>query len=114
MLVDFNLENGYPLQNEEEALILQQIEILFDTTPGEILGDINYGTKYSDFLYNLQTSNEDIRRTIMSDLYTLETFEYNYDVKVDILKGSENDIILVQIFFQKEDSYFEVPFKIVK
>lgn len=111
-MIDFNLQNGLPYENDEVRLILQQIDILFDTNPGEVLGHVGYGTSYSEFLFNLQSSNNDIKQTIMSDLSTLELFGYMYDVDVNILMGSENDIILAKIIFQKDDNYFELPFKI--
>lgn len=113
-MIDFNLHSGKPVENNEVQLILQQIELLFDTNRGEVLGDIGYGTSYSDFLFNLQASNSDIKRTIMNDLSTLELFGYEYDVNVNLLMGTENDIILVQIAFQKDDNYFEFPFKITR
>jgi hypothetical protein len=113
-MIDFNLQSGAPVKNDKVDLILQQIEMLFDTTPGEVLGDIYYGTKYSEFLYNLQMSNDDIMRTILSDLSTIETFDYTYDVMVDIFQGTMNDIILVRIVFKNDDDTFVFPFKITK
>ena len=100
-MIDFNLDyDESPIKYDEVDLIIQQVDMLFDTSRGEVLGDISYGTNYSDFLYNLQISNE--------------LFGYTYDVKVDILMGSENDIILVKISFQNENDYFDKSYKIVK
>lgn len=114
-MIDFNLDyDESPIKYDEVDLIIQQVDILFDTSRGEVLGDISYGTNYSDFLYNLQISNEDIKYTIERDLSSLELFGYTYDVKVDILMGSENDIILVKISFQNENDYFDKSYKIVK
>lgn len=41
-MIDFNIEHGYPILNNDADLILQQIEILFDTTPGEVLGSVDF------------------------------------------------------------------------
>lgn len=113
-MVDFNLYKGDVSINDEVELIKQQIDILFDTTPGEVLGDISFGTRYSDFLYNLQLSNEDIKNTISRDLNSLELFGFSYDIDINIFMGSENDIILVKISFYKDDYYFDQNFKITK
>ena len=43
-MIDFNLEQGDPTINEEEALILQQLDILLDTYPREVLGSDKFGT----------------------------------------------------------------------
>lgn len=113
-MIDFNLDFGDPIKYDEVDLIKQQVDILFDTYPGELLGNISYGTKYSDFLYNLQVSNNDIKYTISRDLNELELFGYNFDIDVNILAGTENDIILVKISFQKEEDYFIQTYKILK
>lgn len=113
-MIDFNLDFNEPIKYDDVDLILQQVDILFDTSRGEVLGNISYGTNYSDFLYNLQSSNDDIKYTISRDLSTLELFGYTYDVNVDILQGSENDIIIVKISFQRDSDYFDKIYKIVK
>jgi hypothetical protein len=113
-MIDFNLDGDYPIKYDEADLILQQVDILFDTTPGEVLGDISYGTNYSTFLYNLQLSNNDIKYTIEQDLNKLELFNYTYTVDVNILMGSENDIILVNITFTNPENQFNKTYKIVK
>lgn len=112
-MIDFNLDYDYAIKYDEVELILQQVDILFDTSRGEVLGDVSYGTNYSEFLYNLQISNDDIKYTIERDLSSLYLFGYNYDVNVSILAGSENDIILVKIDFYKDDEYFNKTYKIV-
>ena len=37
-MIDFNLDAGSPTKTGDVALILQQIDMLFDTTPKEVLG----------------------------------------------------------------------------
>ena len=112
-MIDFNLDNDIAIKYDDVDLILQQVDMLFDTSRGEVLGDVSYGTNYSDFLYNLQISNEDIKYTVERDLSTLELFGYDYSVDVNILAGSENDIILVKIAFQRDDDYFDKTYKIL-
>ena len=112
-MIDFNLDYGEAIKYDDVELIIQQVDLLFDTSRGEVLGNVAYGTNYSDFLYNLQTSNDDIKYTIERDLDTLELFGYNYNVDVNILAGSENDIILVKIAFYNENAYFDKTYKIV-
>lgn len=113
-MIDFNIEHGYPALNNDADLILQQIEVLFDTTPGEVLGSADFGTRYSDFLYNLQMSNEDIKNVISRDLQSIELFGFTYKIDVNILYGSENDIILVKIEFDRDDYKFDKIIKITQ
>ena len=113
-MIDFNLDYKYPVKFDEVDLILQQLDILFDTVHGEVLGEIGYGTNYSEFLYNLQMSNDDIRDRVMEDIKTIQTFGYSYDVNVTILMGTENDIVLIQITFSKGNRSFTKDLKILK
>ena len=113
-MIDFNLEQGDPTINEEEALILQQLEILLDTYPREVLGNDKFGTNYSEFLYDLGLSNQYIEQTILSDINSLQLFGYSVNVNVEILEGTLNDIILVRIVFYKGSRSFEKLFKITQ
>lgn len=113
-MIDFNLEQGDLTINEDEALILQQLELLLDTYPKEVLGSDKFGTNYSEFLYDISLSNYYIEQTILSDIQTLELFDYNVDVKVEILEGTLNDIILARIVFYNNSRSFEKLFKITQ
>ena len=48
-MVDFNIDAGSPLKNGDIELLLQQIDILFDTYPKEVLGSEDFGTQYDDY-----------------------------------------------------------------
>ena len=50
---DFHLNKGVPILDRNIDLLLQQIDMLFDTNPREVLGDLTYGTRYDKYLYNL-------------------------------------------------------------
>ena len=51
---DFNLNNGRGALNDDIDLILQQIDILFDTNPREVFGNESFGTTYDKYLYQLK------------------------------------------------------------
>ena len=50
-MIDFDLKNNQPIQNNDLYLVLQQIDLLFGTKPKEVLGDENFGTNYDKYLY---------------------------------------------------------------
>ena len=52
-MIDFNLDAGLPIKNRDIDLLLQQIDLLFDTNQKEILGHEEFGTKYDEYLYKL-------------------------------------------------------------
>ena len=69
-MIDFSL-TGEPILNNDIALVLQQIDILFDTIPTEVLGYEDFGTKYHKFLFDLNISNEAIKYTVLTDYKAL-------------------------------------------
>lgn len=113
-MIDFNIDLGSPIKDRDIDLILQQIDILFDTIPGEVLGDTNFGSVYDRYLYNLQVSNIGISNQIMSDLGSLELFGFTPDVQVYFLEGSENDIIMIKIILTRDREIYEKIYKVTK
>lgn len=113
-MIDFNIEVGGPVKDYDVDLIFQQIDILFDTIPGEVLGDVDFGSVYDRYLYNLKVSNNGIRAQVIDDLNTLELFEYTPDVDVYFLEGTENDIIMIKITLTKQGDAYEKIYKITK
>jgi hypothetical protein len=111
-MIDFNLNSGGPVQNDEISLILQQIDLLFDTTPKEVLGDNLFGTNYERFLHQLNISNAAIQQQVLSDLNKLELFDFIPTVEIHILQGTENDIILVEINLNRDDESYQRIYKI--
>ena len=111
-MIDFNLDFGDATKNNEIELILQQIDILFDTNRREVLGDEEFGTEYDRYLYNLNVSNEGLAERVRSDLKSLELFGYTPEVEVLFLQGSQQDIALINIILSKNNNKFEKTYRI--
>lgn len=105
-MVDFNLKEGPATINSDVECLLQQVDILFDSTPGDLLGDVQYGTEYNKYLYNLKLSPDQLKDAIEQDLYSLDLLGFVPSVQVYLLQGSERDIALIQIDLYKQgESY---------
>ena len=102
-MVDFSLykKSGTATINQEVDLLLQQVDILFDTTPTEVLGDENFGTKYDSYLYDTRLSASNLKLIVEDDLSQLNLMGWNYEVEVHLLQGTEQDIAVIQITFYK-------------
>lgn len=111
-MIDFNLDAGSPTKNGDVALILQQIDILFDTTQKDVLGYETFGTKYDEYLYKLDISQEGLRQTILSDIESLYLFDFTPSVEVHLLQGTERDIALVEIILVRDGEKYEKVYKI--
>lgn len=101
-MIDFHLNSGVAVLTRDIDYVLQQIDMLFDTDPNEVLGDISYGTRYDKYLYNLNASNEAIRSKVMSDLNGLDMKGFSFDVDVKFLEGTQRDIALIDIILNRD------------
>ena len=111
-MIDFNLDTDKAVIIRDIELIFQQIDLLFDTNPKEVLGDDKFGSNYDRYLHNLQISNEGIRQKVLSDISSLELFDYKPEVEVYLLQGTEQDIALVNIILKNDISSFEKSYNI--
>lgn len=94
----------------EVDLIIQQIDILMDTTPGEVLGSLNYGANLEEFLYNLNVGSSAVASYITNIIESnVELFGWSLEVDVRFLVGEINDIMMIGIKFSKDgESYSHV------
>lgn len=113
-MIDLNLEPGDPTIDNDIEVLLQQVNILFETTPGDLYGDIEYGTDYSYYLYELKYSAEQLRNQIMDDLREIDKLGFAIDVDVKLIHGTEDDIALVQIVFFKNSRTYTQNYKITQ
>lgn len=81
-------------------LLLQELDVLFNTGEETILGDLDFGLRLGQFLW--KTNNNDryiasyIKRKIGNSCFMSEYFTIN--VEVSILKGQTRDIGVVDIY----------------
>lgn len=111
-MIDFDLKNNQPTQNNDIYLVLQQIDLLFGTKPKEVLGFENFGTNYDRYLYDLNITNEAIEYSVLSDLESLDLMGFLPEVRVYLLQGTEHDIALVNISLTRGDEYYQKIYKI--
>lgn len=111
-MVDFSLNRNKSSLNGDIELILQQIDILFDTDKKTVLGAEGFGTQYDKYLYNLKISNEGLKYIVLDDLREIEMFGFTPSVEVYLLQGSEQDIALININLTRDGEIYEKTYKI--
>lgn len=107
-MVDFNLEipksninniKDFQLSNKVDIL-LQSINLLFETSKDELFGNTEYGTNYEVFLYDLKANSDQITNQVYKDIYSLGSDilgNYKVNVNTILLQGTERDIALIEI-----------------
>lgn len=99
-MIDFSVSNKLTddiIVTNDLLCVLQQIDMLFGTIPGEVLGDIDYGTNYDKYLYTLGVSNESLENKILEDLYEIDLCGFKPSVVVKIFEGTQRDIAMIEI-----------------
>lgn len=109
---DFCLDLRAITISDERDLLVQQIDMLFDTNPTEVFGE-EYGSEFYNLLWDLKLSNNDISEYTKSVIYgNINLMGWTLDVQTDFLQGTKNDIMLVSVRLSKYDEIFEKIYKI--
>ena len=99
-MIDFNVSNKLSdelIISNDLMLVLQQIDLLFNTDVNDVLGDDSFGTNYDRYLYTLGMSNAALENKIMYDLNKLQLFGFKPSVNVSIVEGTQRDIAFIDI-----------------
>lgn len=96
---DLNLQEGNAIIDNNIDLLWQQVQILFDTSMGDLFGDNNYGTDYDSLLYDMKLSAGDLKQKMLNDINKLDTFGMSYNVDVYLLRGTQQDIAVIKVDF---------------
>lgn len=108
---DFNVTEGEAIITSDIDNLLQSINILFETSYDELVGNITFGTDYGQYLYDLRADGDSITQQVLKDLYTLDLKGFTPEVQTYILQGTEQDIILIEINLidtNKQEKYTKV------
>ena len=77
---------------------LQELDLLFNTTNTELIGYIDYGTNFEQFLWKLMPTIEEVKNYIKTKLYdTYFLKNYIVEINVEILNGNVRDIYYITI-----------------
>ena len=91
MVYDLSLTNEVFLDDVVD-LALQELDILFNTEPTEMLGDSNYGVFLEQFLWDLNPRSSELKEYITNKIekYTYYVKQFDYEVSVTENDGTEN------------------------
>lgn len=112
-MYDFNLEDSdeYVISRDSDVLG-QEIDILFDSTPGDLHGDIEYGTDYEYLLFELKLSTDQLEEKILKDITSLDLRGFTPEVSVAKMQGTERDIVLFSVTLSKNYEKYSKTYKI--
>ena len=119
-MIDFSADTASAVKWADRDILLQEIDllfdtapgVLFDTAPGEVLGQESFGTRYDRFLYNLSITNEGVRQQVLSDLSKIDLRGYEPEVDVLLMEGTEHDIAFIRISLTREGETFNRTYRL--
>lgn len=104
MILDLAIDGNVFIDNIVDAA-LQEIDLIFNTTNTELIGNPSFGTNFEVFLWQLTPSPmalENYIREKLNDTYFCK--DLNVDVNVEIVEGKYRLIYYVKITLKDEDN----------
>lgn len=112
-MIDFCNTDGAVVLEDDVDLIMQQIEILFDTRNGDVLGAYDFGTKFDTYLFNTNIGNLMIETEVENYIrQNVELFGWDIKVNVSFLMGTQNDIMLMDVIFYNDKVSYTKSYKL--
>ncbi len=99
MALDLSLDNRIILNTRLDCAI-QELDMIFNTTNTELIGDVTYGTNFEQFLWQLTPSTEELRKYIYEKIsHTYFVSQFNVTVNIRTELGQLRDIYYVEMSF---------------
>lgn len=112
-MIDFCSVPGAVILDNDVDLIIQQIEMLFDTRCGDVLGDYDFGTRFDTYLFNPNIGNHMVENEVTNYIeQNVELFGWQVSVQVEFLAGTQHDIMLMKVIFSKDSESYSKLYKV--
>jgi hypothetical protein len=99
------LENkGIQYGNLELNLLIEQLEMLFFTREGEVLGQPTFGMNLEKYLWEISLSTIEIKQYVDNKMktYILFTQDYTLESQVRFLKGDLVNTVFIDIILESQ------------
>lgn len=97
MILDLALGDNIFINDTIDAAV-QELDILFNTANTELIGNVDYGTNFEQFLWNLNPSEESLKSYVYEKINsTYFLAKMKVDVDVSIEDGTHRNIYNVTI-----------------
>lgn len=98
MDININAKNNDIFIHDDVGAAIQELDMLFNTEQTELIGDVNYGTNWWNYLWTLTPLESDMTNYIytkINETYYASRMSPNVQVQFD--RGTENSIYYVKI-----------------
>ncbi|MEK0338335.1 MAG: hypothetical protein QQN41_12975, partial [Nitrosopumilus sp.] len=93
------LEHSDPIES-----IITKIKMLFGTTQGQILGDLNFGVGLENLVFETRINKMELEERIKSQImqYVYESKDYKIEPRVSFGRADGYDYCVVDIFINEQ------------
>lgn len=99
------IENkGQNYGNLELNLLIEQLELLFFTPEGSVLGDVEFGMYLEKYLWGMNLSSIEMKQYIDRKIskYILYAQQYKIESQVRFIEGQITDTAFIDILIEKQ------------
>ncbi len=87
--------------------IISKIKMILSTTPGQILGDVNFGIGIEDLVFESKINKVSLEEKIIEQLtrYVTEYGQYNIVPKVSFGKTNSYDFCVIDFYINNQKTF---------
>lgn len=109
-MLDLSLTNNiFTESNIEEAI--QELDILFNTLPTELIGDTDYGSNFLQFLWSLTPMEDTMTRYIYDRIagYTIYAASLKKQINVEKYDDVNETVYVIEItlYDEQDNEYYK-------
>lgn len=101
---DPNYVYGIYSHNDPIESIISKIKMLFGTTQGQVLGDMNMGVGLEDLIFQTRINTSELEEKIKRQIsqYIYESGKYKIEPRVSFGRTDSYDYCLVDVFINEQ------------
>ncbi len=101
---DPNYVYGVYFHNDPIEAIITKIKMVFGTTQGQVLGDMNFGVGLEDLIFQTRINKNELEEKIKKqiDQYVSESAQYKIDPRVSFGRTESYDYCLIDVFIDEQ------------
>lgn len=114
-MVDLCNTTDAVLLDQNIDIVLQQIEMLFDTHPGDVIGDYKFGADFEEYLFNTAMGNQMVADKISSLIAShVDLLGWDVHVDVEFMAGTLHDIMVLKVSIYKDNEVYSKIYKVTQ
>lgn len=97
-MYDISINSNNLFVTDKIDAAIQELDLLFNTEPTELIGDVDYGTNWYNYLWSLTPMSNDLKNYIINKIsQTYFASQFTPIVDVDFIQGNNTSVYVIKI-----------------